>query len=152
MFDSPSRSTGDLHKTIPYNIARQLVNNYLEVYDSDDDREQWFGKVKDISVKHGFGRDMKLFKKSFTFGWPTSTMRPLCLKRCSGLQLRKATEASWMPWPMKRASRMCSTVVTSIMPGSTTIAIAVFSLLRTSSIYFCRILFLVKYYSFESIS
>lgn len=64
MFDSPSRSTEDLPKTIPCGIAKQLVNDYLEVYDSDDDREQWFGKVKDISEKHGFARDMKLFKKN----------------------------------------------------------------------------------------
>ncbi|MGQ5394050.1 hypothetical protein ACT8ZS_24870 [Paenibacillus sp. M.A.Huq-84] len=64
VFHSPSRSTGDLPKTIPYGIAKQLVNDYLEVYDADDDREQWFGKVKDISEKHGFARDMKLFKKN----------------------------------------------------------------------------------------
>lgn len=59
MFDSSNRFTEDLPKTIPIDIAKQLIIDYLDVYNSDDDRDQWFGKVKDISEKHGFARDMK---------------------------------------------------------------------------------------------
>jgi glutamyl-tRNA synthetase len=64
LFDSPNRSADDIPKTVPNNIVKQLVNGFLEGYDSNDDREKWFGKVKDLSEKHGFARDMKLYRKN----------------------------------------------------------------------------------------
>ncbi|RKN76005.1 glutamate--tRNA ligase [Paenibacillus ginsengarvi] len=44
--------------------AKQLVASFLESLDYGDDRETWFDKMKGVADKHGFAKEMKLFKKN----------------------------------------------------------------------------------------
>ncbi|TMV51586.1 glutamate--tRNA ligase [Paenibacillus mesophilus] len=44
--------------------AQQIVRDYARLLDLSDDRDVWFGKVKDLAEAHGFAKEMKLFKKN----------------------------------------------------------------------------------------
>ena len=39
-----------------------VLNEYLEMYNHDDDISEWFNKLKAIADKHGFASDMKAYK------------------------------------------------------------------------------------------
>lgn len=39
-----------------------VLNEYLEMYNHDDDNSEWFNKLKAIADKHGFASDMKAYK------------------------------------------------------------------------------------------
>ena len=39
-----------------------VLNEYLEMYNHDDDNSEWFNKLKVIADKHGFASDMKAYK------------------------------------------------------------------------------------------
>ena len=39
-----------------------VLNEYLEMYNHDDDNSEWFNKLKTIADKHGFASDMKAYK------------------------------------------------------------------------------------------
>jgi glutamyl-tRNA synthetase len=43
---------------------RALLKDYLEAYDSKDDKDVWFGKVKELAEQYGFSKDVKTYKKS----------------------------------------------------------------------------------------
>ena len=44
-----------------YNIMTDYINNY---YDENDDKDTWFAKVKDISDKYGYAREVKDYKEN----------------------------------------------------------------------------------------
>ena len=39
-----------------------VLNEYLEMYNHNDDNSEWFNKLKAIADKHGFASDMKAYK------------------------------------------------------------------------------------------
>lgn len=39
-----------------------VLNEYLKMYNHDDDNSEWFNKLKAIADKHGFASDMKAYK------------------------------------------------------------------------------------------
>jgi Glutamyl- and glutaminyl-tRNA synthetases len=54
--DLPSGITGD--------DAKELIEGYLSSYDHADDRELWFGKIRELAVSHGFAAKPKDFKNN----------------------------------------------------------------------------------------
>ncbi|WP_028547453.1 glutamate--tRNA ligase [Paenibacillus sp. UNC451MF] len=44
-------------------LAQQIVQSYLGMYDDEDDKDVWFGKVKQVADQFGFAKDAKTFKK-----------------------------------------------------------------------------------------
>lgn len=53
-----------LPQSVSLETAQRIVRDYASIIDLEDDREAWFGKVKDIAEAHGFAKEMKLFKKN----------------------------------------------------------------------------------------
>ena len=53
--------------TLPENIktddAKKIVEEYLEVFDADDDKDTWFAKIKSLCEPLGFSPDVKAYKK-----------------------------------------------------------------------------------------
>ncbi len=47
----------------PLPIAQQIVQAYLEIYNTPDDREIWFDKMKQVADQFGFAKDTKAYKK-----------------------------------------------------------------------------------------
>ncbi len=43
---------------------RQILNEYPNYYNENDDQQTWFSRIKDLSEKHGFAREVKEFKQS----------------------------------------------------------------------------------------
>ncbi len=52
---------------LPANVstadARAILTEYKSVYDPADDQTVWFGKIKELSERHGFAPETKLYKK-----------------------------------------------------------------------------------------
>ena len=47
------------------NEIKEIVKEYVEnIYDFDDDKETWFNKMKDLSEKFGYAREVKEFKQN----------------------------------------------------------------------------------------
>ena len=44
------------------NSIKEVLDNYLEVYDINDDKETWFSKVKELCDKLGYASNMKEYK------------------------------------------------------------------------------------------
>lgn len=44
------------------NEIKEILNNYLEIYDINDDKDEWFNKIKDLCDKLGYASDMKEYK------------------------------------------------------------------------------------------
>lgn len=47
---------------ITKDLIKQVLNKYLEIYNHNDDKESWFGKVKQTAEALGFCVDMKEYK------------------------------------------------------------------------------------------
>jgi glutamyl-tRNA synthetase len=43
---------------------KNIINEYVKVYDENDDKDTWFNKIKDISEKFGYAREVKEYKKN----------------------------------------------------------------------------------------
>ncbi len=43
---------------------KSILDAYLKVYNPNDDKDTWFNKVKDISEKFGYAREVKEYKKN----------------------------------------------------------------------------------------
>ncbi|MBQ9279690.1 MAG: glutamate--tRNA ligase [Clostridia bacterium] len=43
---------------------KEILKAYLEVFDENDDKDTWFAKMKDVSEKFGYAREVKDFKKN----------------------------------------------------------------------------------------
>ena len=42
----------------------KILDNYIEVYDENDDKETWFNKIKELSEKLGYAGNMKDYKEN----------------------------------------------------------------------------------------
>ena len=43
--------------------AKKIILEYLNIYEFTDDKELWFNKIKDVSQKLGYAREVKEYKK-----------------------------------------------------------------------------------------
>ena len=43
---------------------KAILSEYLNMYDENDDKDTWFNKIKDLSEKHGYAREVKEYKKN----------------------------------------------------------------------------------------
>ena len=43
---------------------KNILTEYLNVYDVNDDKDTWFNKIKDVSEKFGYAREVKEYKKN----------------------------------------------------------------------------------------
>ncbi len=44
--------------------AKKVIEEYLKVYDENDDKDTWFNKIKDTAEKCGYAREVKEFKQN----------------------------------------------------------------------------------------
>ena len=53
---------------LPENISNQdavaIIEKYIEVYDENDDKDQWFAKIKDMCTPLGYTPNVKEYKKN----------------------------------------------------------------------------------------
>ena len=61
-FDPYFKIEDPLPDNIPEDEARTLLEGYLENYDYNDDRERWFGKIRELSVANGYAAKPKEYK------------------------------------------------------------------------------------------
>ncbi len=56
------------YTSMPENVSKEdciaILTDYLEIYNIADNNEDWFNKMKDLAVKHGFAGETKLYKKN----------------------------------------------------------------------------------------
>lgn len=45
-------------------LIKDILSEYLETFDFNDDQNTWFNKIKDIAQTFGFASDMKLYKEN----------------------------------------------------------------------------------------
>lgn len=43
---------------------KNIISEYLKIYDENDDKDTWFNKVKDVAEKFGYAREVKEYKKN----------------------------------------------------------------------------------------
>ena len=43
---------------------KAIIDEYMKVYDVDDDKDTWFGKMKDVAEKLGYAREVKEYKQN----------------------------------------------------------------------------------------
>jgi glutamyl-tRNA synthetase len=41
---------------------KEIVSEYINVYDENDDKQEWFNKIKDVAEKCGYAREVKEYK------------------------------------------------------------------------------------------
>ncbi len=44
--------------------AKKVIAEYLNLYDENDDKDTWFNKIKDVSEKCGYAREVKEYKQN----------------------------------------------------------------------------------------
>ena len=44
------------------NEIKAILENYLTVYDEQDEKQTWFDKIKDVAEKLGYAREVKEYK------------------------------------------------------------------------------------------
>ena len=52
----------ELIKTISDNDIKNILKDYIEIYNHQDDKNVWFEKIKQVADKNGFCCDMKAYK------------------------------------------------------------------------------------------
>ncbi|MBR3914057.1 MAG: glutamate--tRNA ligase [Alphaproteobacteria bacterium] len=57
-----SAFTEELH--ISVDEMKEIAKEFKAVYSKDDDKNVWFGKIKEIAEKHGFATDMKAYREN----------------------------------------------------------------------------------------
>ena len=62
MFGELFTPSFELPENISKEDAKQFLQNYISVYDENDDRQEWFNKIKEIAPKLGFAADTKEYK------------------------------------------------------------------------------------------
>jgi glutamyl-tRNA synthetase len=45
-------------------LIQKVIADYVEIYNHDEPRENWFPSVKEVAAKNGFATDMKAYKQS----------------------------------------------------------------------------------------
>lgn len=66
MFNSLFIPCYELPENITYEDAKAFLVKYKDIYDSADDRQEWFNKIKEIAPKIGFAAETKQFKSEPT--------------------------------------------------------------------------------------
>ena len=61
MFENPTSFDFD---KIQGEDAKKVAEEYVKVYDENDDKETWFNKIKDVSEKLGYAREVKEYKEN----------------------------------------------------------------------------------------
>lgn len=64
MFDEYYEPVFDLPENIAKEDAKAILENYLKVYSSEDDKDIWFSKIKDLCEPLGFTPNVKEYKKN----------------------------------------------------------------------------------------
>ena len=64
MFDSYFKPDFDLPENINKEDAKAILLKYIEIYDENDDKDLWFGKIKDMCEPLGFTPNVKEYKKN----------------------------------------------------------------------------------------
>ena len=64
MFDSYFKPDFDLPENINKEDAKAILLKYIELYDENDDKDLWFGKIKDMCEPLGFTPNVKEYKKN----------------------------------------------------------------------------------------
>ena len=64
MFDEYYKASFDLPENIAKEDAKAILENYLKVYSTEDDKDVWFSKIKDLCEPLGFTPNVKEYKKS----------------------------------------------------------------------------------------
>ncbi len=64
MFDEYYVASFELPENIEKEDAKAILENYLKVYSSEDDKDIWFSKIKDLCEPLGFTPNVKEFKKN----------------------------------------------------------------------------------------
>lgn len=47
-----------------YKCAKELLNEYLTIFDENDAKDIWFNKIKELGAKYGFAKEVKEYKKN----------------------------------------------------------------------------------------
>lgn len=63
-FDELYSPEYDFPECVSENDRQNILSDYYNVYDENDDSSQWFGKIKEISEKYGYTTNMKEYKKN----------------------------------------------------------------------------------------
>jgi len=63
-FDEYFTVTSGLPENVSKEDAGSILKSYLDTYDHSDDREQWFGKIREIGTNLGYAAKPKDFKKN----------------------------------------------------------------------------------------
>lgn len=64
MFDAYFKPDFDLPENINKEDAKAILLKYIELYDENDDKDLWFGKIKDMCEPLGFTPNVKEYKKN----------------------------------------------------------------------------------------
>lgn len=64
MFDEYYTPDFQLPENIAKEDAKSILENYLKVYSDKDDKDAWFGKIKDLCAPLGFTPNVKEYKKT----------------------------------------------------------------------------------------
>ena len=60
---NPKAEDYEYQKTTDKNEINDILNTYIEkYYDENDDKQQWFDKIKDLSEQFGYAREVKEYK------------------------------------------------------------------------------------------
>lgn len=43
---------------------KKIIDEYVNIYDENDDKDTWFNKIKDVAEKFGYAREVKEYKKN----------------------------------------------------------------------------------------
>jgi len=62
---NPSELTGQLKNVSPEEV-KSIIQEFIDSYDENDSKDNWFAKVKTIARKHGFAESTSVFKKNPT--------------------------------------------------------------------------------------
>ncbi len=61
MFENPTSFDFD---KIQGEDAKKIAEEYIKVYDENDDKETWFNKIKDVAESLGYAREVKAYKEN----------------------------------------------------------------------------------------
>ncbi len=64
LFDEYYEAQFELPENIAKEDAKAILEKYLEVYSENDDKDQWFAKIKDMCEPLGFTPNVKEYKKT----------------------------------------------------------------------------------------
>ena len=64
LFDNDTAAGSELPAKVSTGTAKAIVNAYLKAFCYQEDKETWFGKIRDLAGEFGFAKDMKLYKKN----------------------------------------------------------------------------------------